>query len=120
MLWAIGLDGLVEEICDLVRQQVFQNLLIKGVGPLMEWQCEDCNIALICLHCRTFLVRPVLQPAGLLELPDHVILTMLHRDVHLSNAKLKALEHDYDASVRKIGVLNGQIGQVRTLTHCWH
>lgn len=54
-------------------------------------------------------------PGGTVEpsdLPDHVVLKMLHREVLLTRAKLHALNYEHAVAERKLRTLKSQLRQV--------
>ncbi len=60
--------------------------------------------------------RPVVTTAGGAQepsdLPDHVVLKMLHREVLLTKAKLHALNYEHAVAERKLRSLKSQLRQV--------
>lgn len=60
--------------------------------------------------------RPVTSSAGSpaepSDLPDHVVLRMLHREVLLTQAKLHALNYEQAVAERKLRTLKSQLRQV--------
>ena len=68
---------------------------------------------------RTIVCRPVTTTAGGIvepsDLPDHVVLKMLHREVLLTKAKLHALHYEQAVAERKLRTLKSQLRQVRTI-----
>ena len=46
------------------------------------------------------------------DLPDHVVLKMLHREVLLTKAKLHALNYEHAVAERKLRTLKSQLRQV--------
>ena len=46
------------------------------------------------------------------ELPDHVIVAMLHREILLTEAKLHSLDYELVTSDRKLRQLRSQLRQV--------
>ncbi len=60
--------------------------------------------------------RPVVTTAGGAvepsDLPDHVVLKMLHREVLLTKAKLHALNYEHAVAERKLRSLKSQLRQV--------
>ena len=65
---------------------------------------------------RSEMHRPVVTTAGGAvepsDLPDHVVLKMLHREVLLTRAKLHALNYEHAVAERKLRNLKSQLRQV--------